>query len=526
MFGARRRATMTPAMGGPRNDHERAIFGQRERRVPWLTIGAMVLVGQLAWLVLQSVHVYDRFSLTSDFGLFYQAWHAIAGGHLDPTSTIYRTNPFVENHFELLVYPLALLEWIDPGGFILLVLQDLATVAAELVAFVWVLEILSEHWGAGRRSRNLVAAGALIVVAFDPWIWWSSAFDFHVEAFATLFALLATRSLWNRRWVCAVVFTVLTLSCGTVESVVLIGLGAGLVLSRRHLWRQGVALAAAAVAWVLALDATGFDKGSQLSTLYEYLTPGSGPNVHITQVVLGVFRHPHLVFDMVKEKRTDLWQTMAGAGLIGLASSIGIAVAAVLFVPAVLNEQVSVVQPEAAFQVLPIYVVFPVGAALLLCWLSRRDRPWRLAGAVIGLAALVEAVIVGVVWIPRAAPYFVRTDDAAAKVLDGVLARTPPGAEVVASNGFVGRFADRPWVYALEEPVGGSSVPVRSKVVEFVLSDSQGLETTPKATTEAAIGQVEHRLHARRTLAKAGIEVFIWHPAAGVRRFTLPGLAP
>lgn len=127
---------------------------------------------------------------------------------------------------------------------------------------------------------------------------------------------------------------------------------------------------------------------------------------------------------------------------------------------------------------------------------------------------------------PRAAPYFVRTDDAAAKVLDGVLARTPPGAEVVASNGFVGRFADRPWVYALEEPVGGSSVPVRSKVVEFVLSDSQGLETTPKATTEAAIGQVEHRLHARRTLAKAGIEVFIWHPAAGVRRFTLPGLAP
>jgi hypothetical protein len=130
------------------------------------------------------------------------------------------------------------------------------------------------------------------------------------------------------------------------------------------------------------------------------------------------------------------------------------------------------------------------------------------------------------VWIPRSVPYFVRTDDPAATVLNGVLAHTPPGAEVVASNGFVGRFANRPWVYSVEEPVSGYSVPVRSKVVEFVLSDSQGLETTEKATTEAAIGQVEHRLHARRTLSKAGIEVFIWHPPAGVHRFTLPGLAP
>ncbi len=169
--------------------------------------------------------------------------------------------------------------------------------------------------------------------------------------------------------------------------------------------------------------------------------------------------------------------------------------------------------------------MFPLGAVLLLCWASRRGRPWKITGALVGLAALVEAVLVGVVWIPRAAPYFVRTDDAAAKVLDGVLARTPTGAEVIASNGFVGRFADRPWIYALEAPVGGATVPVRSHTVEFVLSFSQGLETTPKATTQAAIDEVEHRLHARRIVSAAGIEVFVWHPPAGVRRLTLPGLS-
>ncbi len=517
---------MTP-LASPEADLEEPVpRHRRDTPIPWNALALVVLAAQLVWLILQSVHIYDRFSLTSDFALFYQAWHAISGGHLDPTSTIYRTNPYLENHFELFLYPLALLEWIDPSGFILLLLSDLAVVVAELVAFAWVSEILAEHWGGGRPSRDLVAGGALVVLALDPWIWWTTAFDFHLEVFAALFALLAVRSAWHRRWVRAAAWTALTLSCGTVESVVLVGLGAGLVVSRRAVWRQGVAMGAAAVAWLLALDAAGFDKGSQLYTLYGYLDPAAGTNLSISQVALGALRHPHLVWGMAKEKRTDLFQTMAGAGLIGLASSLGLAVAVVLFVPAVLNAQLSVVQPEAAFQVLPVYLVFPVGGVLLLCWLSRRGRPWRLAGGLVGVAALVEAVVVAVVWIPRAAPYFVRTDDAAAKVLDGILARTPAGAEVIASNGFVGRFAGRTWVYALEEPVGGFSVPVRSHTVEFVLSYSQGLETTPKATTEAAIGQIEHRLHARHTVSAAGIEVFVWHPPAGVRRLTLPGLSP
>jgi hypothetical protein len=110
-------------------------------------------------------------------------------------------------------------------------------------------------------------------------------------------------------------------------------------------------------------------------------------------------------------------------------------------------------------------------------------------------------------------------------VLSGVLARTPPGAEVIASNGFVGRFADRPWIYSYWEPTSAvGSVPVKTRTVEFVLSASQGIETTPPGTTQVAIAQIRHRLHAELLVHSAGIWVFLWHPAPGVHRVRFPGL--
>ncbi len=516
----------TATLGAPPlPPRRRAALPDRRRAVRWTVLAGVVLAGQLAWLLAVSAHLWQRFSLTSDYALFFQAWHLIGHGQLSPTSTLYRTTPFLDNHLELFLYPLALFEPLDPNGFVLLVLQDLATVAAELVAFVWILELIRDHWPHGRRGRELVVAGAVVVLAVDPWIWWSDAFDFHLEVFAALFALLAARSLWDRRYATAALWTVLTLSCGTVESVALVGIGIGIAISGRRLWRHGLGLAALALAYVLVCDALGFDKGSELATTYGYLAAAApGTQLHATQVALGALRHPHLVLDMVNQKRRETWQALAGPGLVGVASALGLPVAAALLVPAVLNAQASVMQPEAAFQIFPVYLFVPVGGVLLVCWLARRARPFQLAMVVVGVAAVVQSVVLAVVWIPRAAPYFVRTSPQAAAVLARALAMTPPGAEVIASNGFVGRFAGRPWVYALEAPVGSGTVPVRAPVVELVLSFRQGLETTPLAHTRAAIAQVEHRLGARQVLDSAGIHVFLWHPGPSVRSVTLPGL--
>jgi len=481
----------------------------------------------LAWLLVESNRLYGRFSLTSDFALYYQAWHLVAAGHLSPAGTIYRSAPFLTNHFELLIYPLSLFEFLDPGGFILLVLQDVATVATELVAFFWILDLVAAGWSGTERGRHLVISGALIVLAVDPWIWWASAFDFHPEVFATLFGLLAARALWRRRWWAGCAWAALTLCCGTVESIVLVGLGVGLVLARRDLWRQGVALTGAAVAWALSLNALGYDSGSQLAAMYGYLTNAApGSTVHITQVIAAVLRHPHRAGEMLIAKRTHFWEILGGAGLLGIASAIALPIGLAILVPAGLNAQLSVVEPEASFQVLPLLVFVPVGSVLVLCWLSRRPKAaWRVAGALLGVAALVETVVLSVVWVPRSDSYFRRTDPAAARMLSGVLARTPPGAEVIASNGFVGRFADREWIYPFWLPTSApGSVPVKTRTVEFVLSGSQGIETSPPGTTGAAVAEIRTRLHAQLLLRSSGIWVFLWHPAPGVHRVTLPGL--
>jgi hypothetical protein len=493
----------------------------------WKVFGAVVLGAQFVWLLVVSIHLHQRFSLTSDFALFFQAWHAIAGGNLSPTTTIYRTGPFLDNHFELLIYPLALFEYIDPSGLILLILQDLATVLAEFVAFLWILDLLEEHWPHPGRSMTAITMGALVVLAVDPWIWWASAFDFHLEIFATLFALLAARNFWYHRWLSGWIWSALTLLCGTVESIVLIGVGLSMVLANRKIWREGLGLVAAVGAWVVALNAAGFDTGSQLSSNYAYLTGASpGAQVHTTQVIAAVLRHPHRVATVLVDKRTHLWRILGGAGFIGIASTIGFPMTLVILIPAALNGQGSVLEPEASFQVLPVLLFLPVGAVALLCWFGHRQTPWlSLLGLGLGAAAVVQSIVLALIWVPRSQPYFARTDAEAAGVLNTILARTPADAQVIASNGFVGRFAARPWIYAFEKPTTAvGTVPVKSPTVEFIFSVSQGLQTSVPSATAAAIVQIQHRLHAQRIARSHGIVAYVWHPPTGVHTVSLPGL--
>jgi hypothetical protein len=490
-----------------------------------------VLAGQLVWLLLSSLDLYKRFSLTSDFALFYQAAHQIAAGNLYPTGTIYRTAPFLTNHFELLLYPLSLLTLVDRGGLLLLVAQDLATVAAELVAFFWILDILSERWVGGRKgrdavARDAVALGALVVLAIDPWIWWADAFDVHLQVFATLFALLAARAFWRRRRT-AWVWVAATLSCGTVEAAVLIGLGIALVIWRRDLLRQGIGVLVATAAWIVAWSGLGFDVGSQLGANYRYLTDSA--NASLPSLALGALRHPATVVSHLFAKKRELWRFAAGSGFLGVASGVGLAMILVVFVPGALNASPYVVQPQSSFQVLPLLLFFPVGAVVTGCWLVARRPGWgKVAVAALGLAAVVQVAVLSALWIPAAPQKFLAVSPGAARVLNSVLARTPANAEVVSSNGFVGRFAGRPWVYTDFGPppgarVANEPVPLHARELELVLSPRQGIYQGPPAVTAVAISRLEHRPGVTLLAEGSGVYAFVWRAPPGVRSFPLWG---
>ena len=492
----------------------------------WRLVALAVLAGQLAWLVAQSDAIYRRFALTSDFALFYQAAHQIAAGTLSPAGTIYRSAPFLTNHFELFVYPLSLLVLVDRGGLLLLVAQDLATVAAELVVFCWVTDILGERWRGGDWGRQALAAGTVAVLALDPWIWWANAFDVHLQAFAALFTVLAGRAFWRGRPV-AWLWLAAALSCGTVEAAALLGLGLFLVCSGRERRRRGAGVLVGAAAWIVSWNAAGYDLGSQLGANYRYLTGSS--NASLGAVALGALRHPATVAAHLSHRARDLWRFLGGSGFLGIASAAGLFMTVAVFVPGALNLSPYVVAPQSSFQVLPLLLFVPLGSVLVCCWLVARREPWGKALAVVaGLAALVQVVVLSVLWIPQVPKEFLQVTPAGARVLNTVLARTPPGAEVVSSNGFVGRFAGRRYVYTDFGPLPGAKVadepvPVHARVLEFVLSPAQGIYQGPQAVTAAAIVELAHRPGVHLLAEGAGIAAFVWRAPPGARTFPLYG---
>jgi hypothetical protein len=94
--------------------------------------------------------------------------------------------------------------------------------------------------------------------------------------------------------------------------------------------------------------------------------------------------------------------------------------------------------------------------------------------------------------------------------LDRIEQSIPPQAEVIASNGFVGRFGNRQEVVATE--ARGQLLPIRRRTVFFVLTLSVGIDTLSPAIGASLIQEVHHLPGVRLVRAAEGIWEFKWHP--------------
>jgi hypothetical protein len=100
---------------------------------------------------------------------------------LNPFVTTHRY-PYLDDHFGLLLYPIALTYLVYPHGIVLLLLQDLAGVGAEIATIWWIADILERRMAArtdgtverrtGRAAHMTgpaVLTGALVLLLVDPW---------------------------------------------------------------------------------------------------------------------------------------------------------------------------------------------------------------------------------------------------------------------------------------------------------------------------------------------------------------------
>jgi Predicted membrane protein (DUF2079) len=474
-------------------------------------IGYAILALQLAFFFAWSTILYRRFSLTLDFAVYHQAWFLIAHGNLDPYNTVVQSGfSFWRDHCEFVMWPLALFYWIWPHDVLLLWLQDAGVVVAEAVAFTWLCE-LAEKYRPGKDAAWLAAAG-LVLLAANPWTWRSVSFDFHIEPVAVAFVALLAWDLANgrrRAWA----WVVPLLACGDVAVTYLVAVGLGGVLAGRR-WRlPGSVMACLGVGALLLITLIHGNRSSPVWS-YTYLAGPPGASLGVGALVKGIASHPLRVLRVLWAKRWEVWTNLAPSGLLGVAFVWLLPITIVVLLPNDLAQGNVFAAP--GFQTLPLYVLLPVGTVAVLGWLAvrRRNAALLLTGLLVAQALVWTAV-----WAPRTPAQWLRVPAPAAATLARIESRIPASAEVVASQGVVGRFSGRTDVRAF---VGAGPIPLNGGTTWFVVVPRVGIETAARPTSMAFIQELTGPLHAVLVAHAHGVWAFRWRPPPGTHSITVP----
>jgi uncharacterized membrane protein len=518
-------------------------------RTFWLVL-VVVLAAQFVGLAVYSAYLYRRFDLTDDFATYAQAWWAIGHGHLDPIDTIQTpTYPFWQSHFELAMWPIALIGRVWPHPVQLLWLQDLALVATEWLAMVWVAALCATRAGRGRTAVALVALAFLVV---NPWWYLAASFDVHFETLGLPFVVLSGYSLWRGRPRTAVVAAVVGVLFGDVVALAALCVGIAGLLSRRARqasgWVAPLTVTILSAGFLLLATALGANKGSGIVTNYGWLV-GAAPDASSGWVLAHLALHPFHVLHELFDRIGGIGRVIASAGLVGVVTPWGFFVALGILGPTALNANKAFLSPTIAFQTLAVIPFVFVGSVMVLLRIARRTpapgtgpeavpappreadavapsdgaagRPWR------PIVASALAVVLVILALVQSGPLYrtIRTDwwrvDAAsAAALATATDRVPPGAEAVVSQGVIGRFAGRSELYPLL--AAPQRFPVDAREVDFVIVPSAGIESIPAASAQAVRASLLEHERASLVFDSDGVTVLRWHPPPGVSSIVLP----
>lgn len=478
---------------------------RRMRKIGYVVLG-LELTGFLLW----SNVLYSHFALTSDFSVYHEAWFKIAHGNLDPYLTSVKF-PYWRSHCEFVMWPIALLYWVWPHGVTLLWLQDICLIGAQAVAFTWICET-AQRCRPGRDAAWLAGAG-LVLLAADPWLWWTLSFDFHAEIIAILFAILLARDLSNgrrRAWV----WVVPLLACGDVAGTYMAGVGLGEALAGRSSRLRGGIVMCLGLGLTLVISLAHANLGSQLDS-YAYLAANghttSPPSV--TALLAGIATHPLTVAQVLWSKRIDIWANLAPGGFLGIGELAILPAVVVVLLANDLHPGVIFAGP--LFQSALIYILLPVGTATVLGWVARRHRRTALL-----LAGLIAAQTLGWAWVwgSRTVSQWLRVPTPAAATLAALEARIPHSARIVVSQGVAGRFSDRASVHVL---AWTAPVPIHGETW-FVIAPAAGIEIQNMESAEALIWELSERVHATLITHANNVWAFRWRPPAGVHELDPP----
>ena len=178
-----------------------------------------------------------------DLGLFEQFNWLIANGHINTISSLRDITP-LQDHFSLLLLPIALIYKLLPNSYTLLALQSLA------------LGSLTALSAALCRRRNIAPQltwALAIAIILNPYSFLVNRGEFHVEVLTLPLMLLAiTETTQKRRWL---YYSSLILSLFAKSAQALFGFGLALyALARGQRTRAGITAGISLAWWLIASE--------------------------------------------------------------------------------------------------------------------------------------------------------------------------------------------------------------------------------------------------------------------------------
>ena len=478
--------------------------------------GLLITLGGFFGLAYWSSIIASRFSLTSDMALYNQAWFEIAHGHLNPYSSVYPP-AFWHNAMELVMWLLAPLWYIWPHTVTLLWVQDAATAGCEAMLLIWMCELAAVAEQRESRLRTWIAVlplSGFVILVVSPWILWINFFDFHPDAIALFFAIVAAHALWKgilRRGVAA---AILTLTCGAIGATYVAGVGLSALLAGQRWRRVGIAFIGLGAFWLGFIWLIGADHATIAYLALAHATHAGTPTAF--HLITAMFKHAGATLETLWSVRVDVIASLSGGAFIGLFSPWTVGISILVLMEGALTGSAQYIQPSVENS-LPILMLVPFGTiSLLIVFATSRRRVMRVGAVSFAALAVLNAIGWSVTWTPRTQAQWISIGAETAGTLSQTLAHTHTGDEVIASQGIIGRFAHRQYIYPLS--IGPTdSFPVASKTIWFIVTPFVGIETESSIAAQIQLGQIAALPNAHLVTSSNGVYVFRWFPPRHVR---------
>lgn len=469
-----------------------------------------LFIGQAVILIRLSTILYTHFDLTKDFMEFYQAWFLIAHGQLNPYLTSVH-GYFWQNHLEWIMWPLVLLYFIYPHGITLLIVQDVATVATEAVAFGMIRDIVKRQPEPKRQSLVWIAWLGLLLLVLNPWVYAANIFDFHFHTLEAFFVTAAVWQFYRKHVLWGYVFAGLCFITSDVSVTYLVAVGVLLLLWRQ--WRDGIVVGLLGLLGFIGeqhlfyhgLGGVGFSWSGGAGALPPHSITGWASSLW------SLAPWSRTGWALFWSQRLNWYANIAPSGFIGILSPIGLCVPGLVLFEASLGG-VQFFQPGWA--VASAYALLAVGTVAVLVGMAQKSPTLsRIVGALV-VANLLGWFVVGIGGLRfRTA---LQTVDAS-NILQHLRQTISAGAEVVASQAVIGRFAARQNVHTF-----GSTIPIESKTLDFIVVPYQGIQQTFPAEELTRIAYLADHLHAQLVTDQGGVWAFRWKAPSTVRSISIP----